>query len=150
MTTDLTRARGEPPMTAAELHALMAPLWKVAPETRPDGLWYGSEDVGDNLAMLWTLHGDILDIDRPEIPAALCEVAVMRWLLSIKDAPVTLRGGFQTYREFIIVKMSDADCQDEPWAVHDGAADVYWFGVTPLHALVAAALSVLSAGRGEG
>lgn len=142
-------------MTAAELHAIVKPLWEVAPETRPMVEWY---DGGGNAEYAaWYIVETHRIADDPycrdacsvDVAAALCEVAVMRF---IRNTPTSIGG------RDLHPKLSDDDptyvfvwlCWPPHWPkdgldIDDHSA--MFKGETLLHALVAAALAVV---KGEG
>lgn len=149
MTTDITRARGENPMTAEELHHLTAPLWMVAVETRPTRLHYNPAEDG-----FWTIisgtPGKDLDCNGidTEDAASLCEVEVMKALRKTRALRLFPNDPGESAMVHVRVMDHENIPGDSEYSRRHGWAVFY--GPTQLHALVAAAIAVLSAGRGEG
>lgn len=121
-------------MTAQELFALYSPLWQAVPETRPKGLDFGSEDVGDNVALMWFLDGSPFAIDNPEIPAALCRISCEDWLRQKYRLRLNETAMGQTdFAEWVVLR--EPSCPSE-------VSDIIRAGPTIHHALVSAALAV--------
>jgi|SRR5882762_2283916 len=127
-------------LTAAELHALYAPLWERVPETRPRltedqvgaafSLVYQDDWV--NWPFVWRRDSDglIEDINEvdPGTSAALCRVAAEDWLLE-KLRP----NGFG-----IAVPVRE----DDAFAIETCVLSEHPRGPTIHHALVAACIAV--------